>query len=75
MYYIVKNKIENKYEVVEAQCHTSRAWYNAWGLDKHYEYFGINEDVGFFFDTREIIKKSRATTKQKVKMMYPEYFL
>jgi len=75
MYYIIKDKIRNIHVIIEAKCDTNRAWHNAWGLDKHYEYNGINEDTGYYFDSRQIIKKSKAKTKEKVKNIYPEYFL
>ena len=73
MFYIVKRN--DTHEVIEAKCNTYTQWRNAWGGDIHYEYYGINEDKGKSFDTRDIIKKSKAGTKNAVINRYPEYFL
>ena len=75
MFYIVKYKNDKQHHIIEAECDNKRRWVNAHGLDAHYEYFGLNEDIDKVFDSREIIKKSTASTKEKVKMIYPEYFL
>ncbi len=75
MYYIVKKKESSEYLLIKAFCDRSRVWHNAWGMDKHYEYHGIDEDNGEYFDSRQIVKKSTAKTKEKVKILYPEYFL
>ena len=73
MFYIIKKNEDCL--VVEAECQRHRRWVNGWGLDAHYEYYGVNENDGLVFDSRDIIKKSAAKTKEKVRQIYPEYFL
>ena len=75
MFYIVKYKNDKQHHIIEAKCSTLRRWVNGYGQDAHYEYFGLNEDIDKVFDSREIIKKSTASTKEKVKMIYPEYYV
>ncbi len=75
MYYIINDKILHRHLIIEAVCNKNRVWTNAFGQDRHYEYYGINEDDGWVFDTRQIVKKSNASSKEKIKLLYPEYFL
>jgi hypothetical protein len=76
MYYIIKKK--GKCIVVKAKLENRTRWVDAYGSNVHYYYVGIDEDEDnpdAWFDTRDIIKKSRAKSKQKVKELYPEYFI
>jgi hypothetical protein len=72
MFYIVKRN--DKFEIIEAERGVMR-WYNAWGELTGFDYNGINDDYGKTFETRDIVKRSRAKTKEKVKRLYPQYFI
>lgn len=75
MFYLVKEKHKAIYRVVHAEIKDRRVWRNAWGADRHFEYHGVQEDDGDYFDTRDIIDRSKAKTKKNLLDKYPEYFL
>jgi hypothetical protein len=66
--------MQDKFEIIEAE-RTNTRWYNAWGVFIGYDYKGINNDYRKSFETKDIIKKSKAKTKEKVKRIYPQYFI
>lgn len=74
MFYLIKRQGE-PHQVVEAVIHDRRQWRDAWGGSIHYLYEGINQDEGTYFDSRDIIKKSKAKTKKPLLKKYAELLI
>ena len=64
MYYLIREK--NTFNVVKRTHRDNRVWVNAWGTDRHFEYEGVDKQGNkVYFDTRQIVKKSKAKTFKK----------
>jgi len=60
MYYLIKtNNTNNTYNIVEGKCNTSRRWTMKDRCGYYYEYYGINQDEGKSFNTKDIIYKAK----------------
>lgn len=68
MFYLIKNS-DGEIEIIEAECKSCIRW-TRFGGGYSYDYYGINQDNGRLFETKDIIHKAK--TKKFLQKKYAE---